>query len=99
MAALTLNDQPPQLRLSPCYSRRGLLLRAIGGVAVLIAAPRNGEAQTQMSQQTAGYQDHPDGNKECQLCAQFTPPGACRIVAGPISSHGSCRFFAKKLPA
>ena len=99
MTALTLNNQPPQLRLSACYSRRGLLLRAIGGVAVVIAAPRNADAQTQMSQQTAGYQDHPDGSKECQLCAQFTPPSGCRIVAGPISSHGSCRFFVKKLSA
>jgi hypothetical protein len=87
------------LHLMPRYSRRGLLQRAIGGIAVLIAAPDRTEAQTQMSQQTAGYQDHPDGSKECQLCAQFMPPSACRIVAGTVSSHGACRFFVKKLSA
>jgi hypothetical protein len=98
MTASTPTDRR-LLHLLPRYSRRGLLQRAIGGIAVLIAAPRNAEAQTQMSQQTAGYQDHPDGSKECQLCAQFMPPSACRIVAGPVSSHGSCRFFVKKLSA
>jgi hypothetical protein len=98
MTATTRTDHR-LFHLMACYSRRGLLQRAIGVTAILIAAPHSTQAQTQMSQQTAGYQDHPDGSKQCQLCAQFMPPSACRIVAGPVSLHGSCRFFVKKLSA
>jgi hypothetical protein len=93
------NPDHPAPQRPARYSRRGLLRRAVGAATVLIATPGSPKALMQMSQQTAGYQDHPDGSKQCQPCAQFMPPSACHIVAGSISSHGSCRFFVKKLSA
>jgi hypothetical protein len=39
------------------------------------------------------YQDHPDGDKRCEKCAQFQAPDGCKMVEGAISPQGSCRIF------
>jgi hypothetical protein len=87
------NHRPPT---NPAPSRRLVLQGAIAAVAAMAMAPGAAPAQTRMSQLTAGYQDQPNGDKRCQICAQFQPPNACRIVGGPISPQGSCRFFIAK---
>jgi hypothetical protein len=44
----------------------------------------------------AGYRTSPRGAARCDLCAQFQPPSACKIVAGAVSPSGSCDFFVAK---
>jgi hypothetical protein len=46
-----------------------------------------------MSQQVAGYQPTPNGGMACAFCTLFRPPAACKVVAGPVSPQGWCRFF------
>ena len=79
------------------FSRR-LLLRCIGSwaVAAFVIDVNPAAAQAKVSKQVVAYQDHPDGSKRCDRCAQFEPPDACKVVQGPIAPSGSCRLFVLK---
>jgi hypothetical protein len=76
--------------------RRALLKYAVytaSGVAICCAPPNPAAAAPKISKKAVAYQDHPDGDKRCEKCAQFQPPDACKMVEGPISPEGSCRIF------
>jgi hypothetical protein len=79
--------------LAARFSRRLLLRSAVGAAGVLAAAPNTASAQPKISKVAVNYQDHPDGDKRCDRCAQFQPPDACKVVDGPVSPQGSCRIF------
>lgn len=81
---------------SALLSRRSLLKGAAGVASAsttLGAAPNPATGAPKLSQRVVAYQDHPEGDKRCDKCAQFQPPNACKIVEGPISSQGFCRVF------
>jgi hypothetical protein len=76
--------------------RRAFLQYAVctaSGVAICWAPPNPAAAAPKISKKAVAYQDHPDGDKRCEKCAQFQPPDACKMVEGPISPEGSCRIF------
>ena len=77
-------------------SRRSLLGGVIGAVGIVGATPNQATAQPKISKVAVNYQDHPDGDKRCDKCAQFQPPDACKVVEGSISPQGSCRIFMLK---
>src|SRR6266446_6911612 len=90
----TMSDEPKSW--STLISRRSLLHGAVGvaGAAAIhgaTATPATGAPK--ISQKAVAYQDHPDGDKRCDKCAQFQPPNACKIVEGTINPQGSCRIF------
>jgi len=74
-------------------SRRSLLQRTAGAVAILGAPPDAVSAAPKISKNSVAYQDHPDGDKRCDKCAQFQAPDTCKMVEGAISPQGSCRIF------
>jgi hypothetical protein len=74
-------------------SRRSLLRGAAAAAGILGATSNLAKAQPKISKVAVNYQDHPDGNKRCDKCAQFQPPDACKMVEGSISPQGSCRIF------
>ena len=74
-------------------SRRSLLRGAAAAAGILGATSNLAEAQPKISKIAVNYQDHPDGDKRCDKCAQFQPPDACKMVEGTISPQGSCRIF------
>ena len=74
-------------------SRRSLLRGAVATAGILGATSNLAEAQPKISKVAVNYQDHPDGDKRCDKCAQFQPPDACKMVEGTISPQGSCRIF------
>ena len=81
---------------SALVCRRALVqyaLVAAGGFIFCCATPRCAGAAPKISKKAVAYQDHPDGEKQCEKCAQFQPPDACKLVEGPISPQGSCRIF------
>ncbi len=83
-------------RLPHLFSRRALLhgvTAAVGAAAFLGAAAGKPKAQPKISKAAVAYQDHPQGDKRCERCAQFQPPAACKLVDGAISPQGSCRIF------
>ena len=86
------------MRDAKTISRRAVL----GGVAVAVGvaaatrAPRRAAAQQKVNQADAKYQDQPKGQQRCEICLQFQPPNACRIVESPISPKGWCQYFAAK---
>jgi len=68
-------------------------LGTAGGMAIGCVPPNTATAAPKISKKAVAYQDHPDGDKRCEKCAQFQPPDACKMVEGPVSPQGSCRIF------
>ena len=88
-------DQQPR-SWSALFSRRSLLRSAVGsaGGAILCARPNAAAAAIKISQKAVAYQDHPEGDKRCEKCAQFQAPNGCKMVDGTINPQGYCRIFA-----
>jgi len=86
---------------SRVYCRRRLLLSAAAaaGAAATAGGIGSTEAALKVSASAAGYQDHPDGDKQCSKCAQFLPPSSCKKVDGTISPQGYCRVFSPRQSA
>jgi len=83
-------------------SRRTIMKGAgtLAGLAVPFVASLDADdaaAQTKMSHDMAKYQDSPKNGQECSTCTNLMPPDKCRIIASPISPHGWCQFYAKKM--
>ena len=78
-------------------SRRFILrcAAAVAGASAL-SGPTAAQGLTKSPQQSARYQDHPNGSQRCTNCRQFQPPSSCKVVAGKISPNGWCSiYFAK----
>ena len=78
-------------------ARRSFLQQIVGavGTAAIICARLNAaNAAIKISQKAVAYQDHPEGDKRCEKCAQFQPPNGCKMVDGTINPQGYCRIFA-----
>jgi hypothetical protein len=77
-------------------TRRLLIQAAIGAVGAagaIAARSRSAAAEPTMSKEAVGYQDEPQGDKECDRCARFVAPRGCVMVEGTINPHGYCRIF------
>jgi hypothetical protein len=76
-------------------ARRSLLRRILvaAGASAFLRAPYPTAAAVKISQKAVAYQDHPEGDKRCEKCAQFQPPNACKMVDGTIDPQGYCRIF------
>ena len=55
-----------------------------------------GRAATKALQPAARYQLMSKDAEECDACAHFAAPGACKIVDGDISPKGWCRLWTKE---
>jgi hypothetical protein len=79
-------------------SRRSLLQGAVGvaGASAVLCLTTYQAAAAKMGQQAVGYQDTPKGTQQCDGCALFEAPNACKTVDGVISPKGWCKIFAKK---
>jgi hypothetical protein len=91
-----LERKPDRIAKTTLLCRRTVLQIAAscaGTAAILAASPKSANAAPKISKKAVAYQDHPDGDKQCDKCAQFQAPDACKMVEGPISPQGSCRIF------
>ncbi|MEO8812203.1 MAG: hypothetical protein ABI376_04735 [Caulobacteraceae bacterium] len=84
-------------------SRRRLVGRAaaFGAVAGLVGVgliprPAAAAGRPLLAPGDIGYQTRPKGAQRCDLCVNWRPPAACKLVAGPISPTGWCGLFAPK---
>ena len=80
-------------------SRRDFLFAAsVGGGALLgaslIASPA--AASNKMSPKAMSYRPTPNGNQRCDNCANWQPPGSCKLVEGPITPSGWCILYNPK---
>jgi len=66
------------------------------GAATAAAVVRPAAAQATISQAVAKYQNTPNGNDHCEVCANFVAPNACKFVQGEISPKGWCQLFSPK---
>jgi hypothetical protein len=74
--------------------RRALLRAGLLGAAAAAAGGATAAAQAKVTMAAAGYQGSPKGGFSCEVCSLFRPPHGCVVVAGDISPHGWCKFFA-----
>ena len=72
--------------------RSGLLLATAG----LVAAGSARAQDQKIDQKLVQYQEMPKDGAECDKCVNWTPPNACKIVAGTINPKGWCVAFAPK---
>jgi hypothetical protein len=92
MEALPMNE-------SPEFPRRRLLGSIVLLTGASLAAGLGASAalaQQKASKESMKYQDKPNGEKQCSNCAQFIPPGACKVVEGTINPQGYCLAWVKK---
>ena len=90
--------------MNDCKDSRNTISRrvVISGTALAVGTAAAGalatraSAQQKISQANAKYQEHPNGNQECDGCLQFEAPNACKIVEGTINPKGWCQFFGAK---
>jgi len=78
---------------------RRTALRGAGAVLSALAALQlnaRSKAEEKVEKVAAKYQIHPDGQQRCEICLQFEPPHACKLVQGDISPQGWCQFFAAR---
>ena len=82
-------------------SRRSVVIGAAAAAAVPFLAPGQAAAGV-VTQKNAKYQLTPKNGGQCSMCKFFLPGpkpdanGGCKQVAGVISPHGWCQFYAKK---
>ena len=67
-----------------------------GGAIVAASLPTAAMASTKVGKSAVAYQIKPKGKAQCDNCAQWQGPAACKLVSGVISPSGWCSiYFAK----
>ena len=75
-------------------SRRTVVLAA--GATPLLAMGVTGALAAKLPQAAVHYQPTPKDGKQCDGCALFIPPAACKSVEGSIAPTGWCVLWVKK---
>jgi hypothetical protein len=76
--------------------RHFLFAAAVGGGAALGLAATSAQASNKMSPRAMSYRPNPNGNQRCDNCANWQPPGSCKLVDGPIAPNGWCILYHPK---
>ncbi len=74
--------------------RTGAMVAA--GLAGVAAASSARAQDEKIAQELVQYQNTPKDGQECDKCAQWVDPNACKIVAGTINPKGYCVAYAPK---
>lgn len=84
----------------PGMRRRDILRNAVTlvGAGCALAALRSEQAiaQPKLAKAEARYQEHPNGQQHCAVCAFYVAPVACQVVRGEVSPNGWCDRFQPK---
>ena len=76
-------------------SRRVLLRTGIAIATGATLAAGTARAQDEkIAQELVQYQNQPKDGLQCNKCAQWVEPNACKIVAGKIAPQGYCVAYA-----
>jgi hypothetical protein len=73
-------------------SRRKLLQTSMAAASLLGLGIGTAHA-AKASKGSVGYQDAPNGNKNCSNCKLFMSPNGCKSVEGEISPNGWCKIW------
>ncbi len=78
-------------------TRRIVLRTGLGVAASATLAAGAARAQDEkIAQELVQYQNQPKDGQQCNKCAQWVEPNACKIVAGVIAPQGYCVAYAPK---
>jgi hypothetical protein len=87
------------LEHNPKLSRRSIMKGAalLAGGTLIAGVMASKEALAQKaSKESMQYRDKPNGDKQCNNCAQFIPNNSCQIVEGTVSPQAYCSAWQKK---
>jgi hypothetical protein len=96
-------EKSPMSKDAKPATRRAILAAAaaLAGLPVL-AESSSARAAGTLPKANAKYQETPMNGADCAGCTYFIPgggpkaPGACKVVAGPISATAWCILYAAK---
>ena len=80
-------------------SRRDFLFAATAGGGALVGMgllASSAAASNKMSPRAMQYRPNPNGNQRCDNCANWQPPGSCKLVDGVIAASGWCMLYRPK---
>lgn len=78
-------------------SRRVLLRTGMAIATSATLAIGTARAQDEkIAQELVQYQNQPKDGQQCNKCAQWVEPNACKIVVGVIAPQGYCVAYAPK---
>jgi hypothetical protein len=72
------------------------LMAAAGAAPFLPTMICTANAGAKVPQSAAHYQPSPKNGQDCNDCANFVSPSACKLVDGAISPKGWCSLWAKR---
>jgi hypothetical protein len=78
------------------FSRRSVLISALGSTSYLVGTTCWTEAETKVPQSAVHYQQTANNGQSCANCYHFTAPRTCELVDGAVAPSGWCRLWAKK---
>jgi len=73
--------------LGPSGCGKTTLLRIIAGLT-----PADAEAKA--PKKAVNYQYEPKDGKRCEVCQNWQPPDACKLIRGEISPDGWCQLWS-----
>lgn len=91
-------EKPANSNLASTTRRAALLkIGVFGGALGALALPAAVLAEGhKLAQKAVAYQGTPKGKQRCDICMQWQPPAACKVVDGAISASGWCTVYAQK---
>lgn len=75
---------------------RNLALTGLGVLAATTASRRAAAQDEKVAQELVQYQNTPKDGQECDMCVNWAPPNACKIVQGQINPKGYCIAYGPK---
>jgi len=75
-------------------SRRNMLRTGLAIAAGATVASTARAQDEKIAQELVQYQNQPKDGQQCNKCAQWVEPNACKIVAGVIHPQGYCVAYA-----
>lgn len=89
------DDEAPQ-SLTRRQLFAGATMTAAATAAISLGLmPRVAHA-SKVDKKAAGYQSSPKNGQKCADCNYYQGNHTCKLVAGDISPHGWCTYFAPK---
>lgn len=79
-------------------SRRDFLFTAAAGGGAMLAtgALVTPAEASKMSPRAMSYRAAPNGKQRCDNCANWQPPGSCKLVDGAIAPNGWCILYRSR---
>ncbi|HKK30805.1 MAG TPA: high-potential iron-sulfur protein [Alphaproteobacteria bacterium] len=74
--------------------RQALAWLAAVPVGAAAASLTPADAEAKAPKKAVNYQYEPKDGKRCEVCQNWQPPDACKLIRGEISPDGWCQLWS-----